>query len=83
MAADLDTKGYHTITVNNVTEISMAFSNLEQATAEDCAAVTNLITVNNTLTEQVVLYKNRLSTKEAYNMSLQTAMRNLQGELKT
>ena len=61
----------------------MAFSNLEQATAEDCAAVTNLITVNNTLTEQVVLYKNRLSTKEAYNMSLQTAMRNLQGELKT
>ena len=59
----------------------MAFANLEQATAEDCAAVTNLTTANSTLTEQVALYANRLSTKEADNMALQNAMRNLQGEL--
>ena len=46
------------------------FANLVQATAEDCTAVTNLKTANRILTEQVALYDNRLSTKEAENMAL-------------
>ena len=41
----------------------MAFANLEQATAKDRAAIINLTTANITLTEQVALYDNRLSTK--------------------
>ena len=53
-----------------------------QAIAEDCAAVTNLTTANNTLTEQVLMYANRLSTKELDNMALQMYMSNLQEGLK-
>ena len=60
--------------------MSVSFSNLAQATAEDRAAVTNLVTANITLTEQVVLYSNRLSTKEVDNMTLHTAVRNLQAQ---
>ena len=40
------------------------FANLAQATADNCASVTNLTTANRTLTEQVELYTNRLSTKD-------------------
>ena len=43
-------------------EMSVAFANMAQATAED-RAVTNLTTANSTLTEQVALYANRLYTK--------------------
>ena len=75
-------EGYIKGTANNVTEISTAFANLAQATVEDRAAVTNITTTNSTLKEQVALYINRLSTKEADNMALQTAMKNLQGEVK-
>ena len=57
----------------------MEFANLAQATAEDRAAVTNLTAANSTLTEQVVLYANRLSTKEADNIVMQMSMKNLQG----
>ena len=60
----------------------MAFANLAQAAAEDRTVVTNLTTANITLTEQVVMYANRLSTNETDNMALQTYMSNLQGELK-
>ena len=60
----------------------VAFSNMSQATAEDRTAITNLTTAIRTLIEQVALYSNRLSTKEVDNMALQTAVRNLQGELK-
>ena len=74
--------GYHTGTANNATEMSMAFTNLAQATAEYRAAVTNLTTANSTLTEQVALYANRLSTEEAEIMEMQTAMSNPQGEIK-
>ena len=62
--------------------MSAEFSNLAQATLEDRAALTNLTTVNSTLMEQVAMYTNNLSTKEADNMALQTTIRNLQGELK-
>ena len=62
-------------------EMSMAFSNLLQATAENCATINNLKTVNSTLTEQVAMYANSLSTKEADNVSLKTAMNNLHGEV--
>ena len=55
----------------------MAFANVAQATAEDCAAVTNLKMSNSTLTEEVALYTNRFSNKEAENMALQTVTRNL------
>ena len=41
--------GYHTRTANKAMEISMAFANLAQATAEDLAAFTNLTTSNSTL----------------------------------
>ena len=60
----------------------MSFANLTQAVAEDRAAVTNLMTSTSTLTEQVAMYANHLSVKEAEKMLLQTAIRNLQGELK-
>ena len=63
-------------------EMSMAFSNLAQAKAEDIFSVTNLTTANSTLTKQVPMYTNRLSTKEADNMVLQTAIKNLQGKVK-
>ena len=36
---------------------------------------------NSTLTEQVTLYTNRLSTKDVDNVVLQTLMKNLQGEV--
>ena len=55
---------------------------MEQVTAEDRAAVANPIMVNITMMEQVALYANRLSAKEADNMALQTSMNNLQGEIK-
>ena len=43
----------------------MAFANLAHATTEYRADITNLTTVNSTLNKKVVLYSNRLSTKEA------------------
>ena len=43
--------------------------------------MTNLTTVKSTFTKKVELYTNRLSTKEADNMALQTAIKNLQGEV--
>ena len=51
-------------------DMSMTFANLAQATSEDRTAVRNLTTANSTLNKQVVLYANRHSTKEAYNMAL-------------
>ena len=60
----------------------MSFSNIAQATAEDCAIVANLKTANSTLTKKVTLYSNHLSTKDEDNVALQTAMKNLQGEIK-
>ena len=44
--------------------------------------MTNLTTEKSTFTEQVAMYANRLSTKEADNMALKTAIKNLQGEVK-
>ena len=74
--------GYHTRTANNAMEMSVEFANLAHATAEDRVAVTNLTRENSTLTEQVALYANRISNKEADNIALQAYMRNLQGEIK-
>ena len=68
--------------MNDVTEISVAFDNLAQATAEDRADVTNLMMTNSTLREQVAMCANHLSIKEADNMALQMAVSNLRGELK-
>ena len=59
--------------------MSMVFANLAQAMAEDQAAVTNLTTSNNNLTEQVALYTNCLPNKEDDNMDLQKAIKKLQG----
>ena len=72
-------EGYHNRTANNAMEFSMAFANLEKATAEYLSTVANLTIENSTLTYQVALYTNRLSTKESDNMVLQTAIKNLQG----
>ena len=60
----------------------MDFDNLAQSTAEDRSAFTNLTTANATIFEQVPLYANCLSTKEADNVALQTAMKNLKGRIK-
>ena len=59
-------------------EMSVMFANLEQATADYRAAVTNLTTENITLIKQVELYANLLYTKEANSMALQTDIKNLQ-----
>ena len=56
--------------MNNAANISVVFAILEQATAEDCATVTKLMTANITLSFRVALYNNCLSTKEADNMAL-------------
>ena len=69
--------GYHTSTAYNSMEIPISFTNMEQAMVEDRSAVTNLTMANITLTEQVALYDNRLSIKEADNMELQTSMKNI------
>ena len=61
--------------------IQEKFANTAQASAEDCAAVTNLVTENSTYSDEVALYTNYLSTKKANNKALQTAVRNLQGEI--
>ena len=50
--------------------MSMSFANLTQATAEDHAAVTNMTTKYNTLTQQVDMYDSLLYTKKADNMAL-------------
>ena len=55
----------------------MEFAHLTQETAEDRADVTNLTMMNITLTKQVALYANHLSTKDADNVALLTAMKNL------
>ena len=60
----------------------MAFTNIAQATSEDQAAITYLTTSNITLTEQVVLHTNHVSTKYADNVALQTAIKNLQVKVK-
>ena len=62
-------------------DISMKFAILTQARAEDCAAVTNLMTANSTLSDKVALYANFLSTKEADDMELKKNQ-NPQGEVK-
>ena len=51
---------------------------MAQATSDNRSVEKNLTTENVTLTKQVALYANRLSTKEADNMALQTAIKNLQ-----
>ena len=53
----------------------MESANMAQATSEDCAAAPNLMTANLTLFEQVALYANLLSTKEADNAALQTTIK--------
>ena len=66
----------------NSMEISTTFANLAQTTVEDHTAVTNMTTANITLTKQVDLYANLLSTKEADNVEMQIAMKKIHGEVK-
>ena len=61
----------------------MYFDNLAQATVEDRVVVNKLTTAKITPTEQAALYTNPLSTKEADNVALQTAMKKLKMEVKT
>ena len=56
--------------MNNLVVIHYAFTNLAQAMSEDKSAVTNLTMEKSTLTEKVVLYNNRLSSKESDNNAL-------------
>ena len=54
---------------------------MTQATVEYCSVITNLNIEKSTLKEQVALYANRLSTKEADKVGIQMAIKNLQGEV--
>ena len=58
-------------------KVSIVFANLAQTMAGDHVFVTNLTTAKITLTEQVVMYNNRLSTKEDDNVALHTTIKNL------
>ena len=49
--------------MHSAMEMSMVFSNMAQDMSEDQSAVSNLTMANSTLTEQVVMYANPLSTK--------------------
>ena len=57
----------------------MAFANSAQAIAEDCVAITNFPTANSTLSKQVPMYANGLSTKDSDNATLQTAIKPYRG----
>ena len=59
-----------------------AFSNLAQVIEEDRRATKNLTAYNSTLTDQVALYANILSTKEVEYAALKWTVQNLQGEAK-
>ena len=50
--------------------------------AEDTASVTNLLTEKSTLSEQVALYANRISPKNADRTALYIVIKNLQVEVK-
>ena len=54
------------------------FSNLVKEKSEDRAAVNNLTASNCTLIDQVALYANRLSAKEAESNALQREVKKLQ-----
>ena len=58
------------------------FSNLAQVIEEDRRATKNLTASNSTLTDQVALYANILSTKEVEYAALKWTVQNLQGEAK-
>ena len=66
--------------MHSAMEMSMVFSNMAQDMSEDQSAVSNLTMANSTLTQQVALYVNCLSTKEADSMALQTAIKNSKGK---
>ena len=56
-------------------------SNLMQSTEKARGAFTNLTTTNTTLMGKVVIYANRLSTKESDQKAIQTEVRNFQGKV--
>ena len=58
-------------------KVSIVFADLAQTMAVDNVFVTNLTTAKSTLTEQVVMYNNRLSIKEDDNVALHTTIKNL------
>ena len=62
--------GYRIGAANNAMEMSITFSNLAEATAEDLADIKNIRMENSNLKEQVALYANCLSTKESDSMVL-------------
>ena len=66
--------------MHSAMEMSMVLSNMAQDMSEDKSAVSNLTMANSTLTQQVALYVNCLSTKEADSMAIQTAIKNSKGK---
>ena len=69
--------GRYTGGSNNLVGIQDDSSNLDQAMAEDWAAVTNFIASKSTFAYQVELYYYRLFTKDTENDALQRAILNL------
>ena len=70
-------QGGYTGGANTMVRIQDESSNLDQVTVEYWAVATNLTATNSKLTNQVALYANLLSTKEANNVSLQRDVLNL------
>ena len=64
-------------------DIEEAFTNLDQATAEDRATVTNLTDTNRHLAAQVAAQANNMTTKDNAMETMQKIILQLQGELKT
>ena len=75
-------QGGYTGGANNLDDIQDAFDILEKVTVEYQVAITNMTAVNTTLMEQVSLYTNHISTKEAENDTLQRAVHNPHGDAK-
>ena len=69
--------------VNNLVGINEAFANLDQATAEDRAAVNNLTDANTHLAIQVSKEANHMANKDTNIETMTKLIQQIQGEIKT
>ena len=68
---------------NNLVGIKEDFANLDQATAEDRAAVTNLTDANKNLITQVTKQANHSETKDASIETMHKFIQKTHGDIKT
>ena len=65
---------------NNLVGIEEAFTNFDQETSEDMAAVTNLTDSNMNLMTKVAEYANNMVTKDAATATMQNKISSLKGK---